>query len=944
MYLKHFFLHTQPKMNVLAMGSFFLGLALLCIIWRILSTSHKRNKTLPPPEPSGAWPLIGHMRILNSQIPIFRALGDLADKQGPVFSIRLGMRRTLVISSWESVKECLKTNDRNFLNRPSFAASKYMGYDDAFFGFHPYGEYWLEMRKIVTQELLSNHRLQLFIDVRVSEIETCIKELYTTCSNGSVLVDMSQRFSYVVASVMLRLIAGKRYCGGIGKESEAFGRAIKEFFYLSGVLVMSDLIPFTGWMDFQGHLKSMKRVAKELDHVVSGWLEEHLQRREAVNVRKEEKDFMDVMLESLAVGDDPIFGYKRETIVKATALNLIIAGVDTTSVALTWRLSLLLNHTEVLKEVQKEIDIHVGTTRWVEESDIKNLVYFQAIVKETLRLYPPGPSLLPRRRLCPGISSGLQMLHLTLSRVLQGFNFSTAMNVQVDMSEGLGLTLAKATPLGVVLAPRLEHKMFLTSHGSIDVRGQQFEYVPFGSGRRLCPGISSGLQMVYLTLSRLLQGFSFSTAMNAQVDMSIFLGLALLCIIWRILSTSHKRNKTLPPPEPSGAWPSIGHMRILNSQIPIFRALGDLADKHGPVFSIRLGLRRTLVISSRESVKECLKTNDRKFLNRPSSAASKYMGYDDAFFGFHPYGEYWLEMRKIVTQELLSNRRLQMLMNVRVSEIDTCIKELYTTCSNGSVLVDMSQWFSHVVASVMFRLLAGKRYCGGIAKESEAFVRAIKEFFYLSGVLVMSDLIPFTGWMDLQGHLKSMKRVAKELDHVVSGWLEEHLQRREAVNVRERRKDFMDVMLESLAVVDDPIFGYKRRTIVKATALRFLTSHGSIDVRGQQFEYVPFGSGRRLCPGISSSLQMLHLTLSRLLQGFSFSTAMNAQVDMSEGLGLTLPKATPLEVVLAPRLDHKINGKYFSRASSSMHHMENTVNQSQKKQNLTTTEPLVHGL
>ncbi|KAJ6304546.1 hypothetical protein OIU77_018244 [Salix suchowensis] len=320
MYLKHFFLHTQPKMNVLAMGSFFLGLALLYIIWRILSTSRKSNKTLPPPEPSGAWPLIGHMRILNSQIPICRALGDLADKHGPVFSIRLGLRRTLVISSRESVKECLKTNDRKFLNRPSLAASKYMGYDDAFFGFHPYGEYWLEMRKIVTQELLSNRRLQLLMNVRVSEIETCINELYTTCSNGSVLVDMSQWFSYVVASVMFRLIAGKRYCGGIAKESEAFGRAIKEFLYLSGVLVMSDLIPFTGWMDLQGHLKSMKRVAKELDYVVSGWLEEHLQRREAVNVRKEEKDFMDVMLESLAVGDDPIFGYKRETTVKATAL------------------------------------------------------------------------------------------------------------------------------------------------------------------------------------------------------------------------------------------------------------------------------------------------------------------------------------------------------------------------------------------------------------------------------------------------------------------------------------------------------------------------------------------------------------------------------------------------------------------------------------------------
>ncbi|KAL9373332.1 hypothetical protein Peur_032952 [Populus x canadensis] len=507
MYLTHFFLHTQPKMKVLAMESFFLGLVLLCMIWRILSTSHKRNKTLPPPEPSGAWPLIGHLRILNSQIPFFRILGDLADKHGPVFSIRLGMRRTLVICSWESVKECFKTNDRKFLNRPSFAASKYMGYDDAFFGFHLYGEYWLEMRKIATQELLSNRRLELLKHVRVSEIETCIKELHTTCSNGSVLVDMSQWFSCVVANVMFRLIAGKRYCSGIGKDSGAFGRLIREFFYLSGVLVISDLIPFTEWMDLQGHVKSMKRVAKDLDHVMSSWLEEHLQRREVGRVRKEEKDFMDVMLESLAVGDDPIFGYKRETIVKATALNLILAGTDTTSVNLTWALSLLLNHTEVLKRAQKEIDVHVGTTRWVEESDIKNLVYLQAIVKETLRLYPPGPLLVPRESLEDCYVDGYLVPRGT-QLLVNAWKLHRDARIWENPYE-------------------FHPERFLTSHGSTDVRGQQFEYVPFGSGRRLCPGISSSLQMLHLTLSRLLQGFNFSTPMNAQVDMSEGLGLTL---------------------------------------------------------------------------------------------------------------------------------------------------------------------------------------------------------------------------------------------------------------------------------------------------------------------------------------------------------------------------------------------------------------------------------
>ena len=76
--------------------------------------------------------------------------------------------------------------------------------------------------------------------------------------------------------------------------------------------------------------------------------------------------------------------------------NLIAAGVDTISLTLTWAMSLLLNHFQVLKLAQEELDFHVGRERWVQESDIKSLTYLQAIIKETLRLYPPGPLAVPR--------------------------------------------------------------------------------------------------------------------------------------------------------------------------------------------------------------------------------------------------------------------------------------------------------------------------------------------------------------------------------------------------------------------------------------------------------------------------------------------------------------------------------------------------------------------
>ncbi|KAE9463466.1 hypothetical protein C3L33_04604, partial [Rhododendron williamsianum] len=75
---------------------------------------------------------------------------------------------------------------------------------------------------------------------------------------------------------------------------------------------------------------------------------------------------------------------------------MILAGSDTTTAAMIWALSLLLNHNKYLKLVQQELDMHVGRERWVEESDIKDLIYLQAVVKETLRLYPLGPLSIPR--------------------------------------------------------------------------------------------------------------------------------------------------------------------------------------------------------------------------------------------------------------------------------------------------------------------------------------------------------------------------------------------------------------------------------------------------------------------------------------------------------------------------------------------------------------------
>lgn len=251
----------------------------------------------------------------------------MADKYGPVFTIRLGSHRVLVLSGWEMARECFTVHDKVFSTRPSIAASKLLGYDYAMFGFAPYGSYWREMRKIATIELLSNHRLDMLKHILTSEVKTVIKELYKLwVSKGSaesgVLVDMKQWFGELTHNIALRMVGGKRYFGANADfdedEAHRYQKVMREFFSLFGVFVLSDAIPYLGWLDMNRYESRMKKTAKELDALIGGWLEEHKQKRLLDKKRKEEQDFMDVMLNTLK--DAKISGFDADTINKATCL------------------------------------------------------------------------------------------------------------------------------------------------------------------------------------------------------------------------------------------------------------------------------------------------------------------------------------------------------------------------------------------------------------------------------------------------------------------------------------------------------------------------------------------------------------------------------------------------------------------------------------------------
>ena len=187
---------------------------------------------------------------------------------------------------------------------------------------------------------------------------------------------------------------------------------------------------------------------------------------------------------------------------------MIAGGNDPIVVTLTWATSLLLNNCHVLKKAQDELDNQVGKERIVNKSDINKLVYLQAIVKETLRLYPGSPLSGPREFTEDCTISGYHVPKGT--RLIPNL-----WKIQTDHHKW-------SDPL------KFKPERFLTTHKDIDFNGQNFEFIPFGSGRRICPGASFGVQMVHLALASFLHMYDISTPLNVKVDMTESFGLTNL--------------------------------------------------------------------------------------------------------------------------------------------------------------------------------------------------------------------------------------------------------------------------------------------------------------------------------------------------------------------------------------------------------------------------------
>ncbi|XP_042015621.1 cytochrome P450 71AU50-like [Salvia splendens] len=474
------------------------------IIWAVLPATllvylliTRNNTQTPPPGPTGL-PILGHFHLLGPNPHV--SLRNLARNHGPVMGLRFGLVPAVVVSSPAAAELALKTHDLVFASRPRNDASRVISYDQRNLVFGPYGPYWRDMRKLCTLHLLSAAKITQFEPLRKAEVGLLVASLKEAA--GAEVVDLSARISAVSGDMNCLMILGRKYSDReLDEEEEGFKALFTETVEVAAQFNLADYFPCLGSLDLQGLNRKMTRLSKVFDAFLERIIEDHVRRRWE---RERGEDFVDIMMAIMESGEAG-FEFDRRH-VKAVLLDLLIAGMDTSATATDWAMSDLMRHPAVMKKLQREIESVVGLDEMVEESHLDKLDYLDCVVKESMRLHPVAPLLIPHESMedCE----------------LQGFHIPKKSRLMVNV-------WAMGRDPDVWDNPdAFTPERFVGS--DVDVRGRHFQLIPFGSGRRGCPGLQLGLTVVKLVVAQLVHCFDWELPNGMKpedIDMCEHFGL-----------------------------------------------------------------------------------------------------------------------------------------------------------------------------------------------------------------------------------------------------------------------------------------------------------------------------------------------------------------------------------------------------------------------------------
>ncbi|KAJ3669211.1 hypothetical protein LUZ60_011161 [Juncus effusus] len=466
-----------------------IGLFLAILSYIVLN--RLRFKLPPGPRP---WPVVGNLYDIK---PVrFRCFAEWAEKYGPIMSVWFGNSLTVVVSTTELAKEVLKEKDQQLADRPRNRSTHRFSRGGMDLIWADYGPHYVKVRKVCNLELFSPKRLELLRPIREDEVTAMVESIFRSCTQSeekSLIV--REHLSGVAFNNITRLAFGKRFMdsnGVIDEQGKEFKAIVANGIKIGASLSIAEYINWLRWLcplDEELYRSHNER----RDELTVKILEEHTKMRQKTGQAKQH--FVDALLTlkgQYDLSDDTIFGLLWD---------MITAGMDTTVISVEWAMSELVRNPRVQAKAQEELDRVVGRNRVMNETDFQNLPYLNAIVKESLRLHPPTPLMLPHKA--------------TQNVKLGGFDVPKGSNIMVNV-------WALARDPKVWKNP-LEYRPERFIEEEIDIKGADFRVLPFGAGRRVCPGAQLGINLVMSMLGHLLHHFEWTLpegVKEEEVDMS----------------------------------------------------------------------------------------------------------------------------------------------------------------------------------------------------------------------------------------------------------------------------------------------------------------------------------------------------------------------------------------------------------------------------------------
>ncbi|XP_048329022.2 phenylacetaldehyde oxime monooxygenase CYP71AN24 [Ziziphus jujuba] len=456
---------------------------------------------LPPSPPK--LPIIGNLHQL-SNLP-HRSFQELSQKYGPLMLLNLGYTPILVVSSADIAKEIGKIHDIVFANRPKSMAADIFFYGCLDFAFVPYSEYWRQAKKLCVVELLSMKRVQSFGFIREEETAGLVRKLRNASSSGFT-VNLSQMLSEISSNVISRCILRQK-C----QEHEtrtAFGELTKRVMFHLTSFKFGDYFPYLRWMDVvTGMASSLNSTFRELDLFLEKIIEDH---KAALSGKDEQssdhKDIVDILLE---VQKDGVYDIElANDNIKAILMILFVGGSDTDSVTMEWAMAELVRNESIMKKAQEEVRRVVGKKSSIDVNDINQMDYLKCVIKETLRLHPAGA--LNLRETSESVKLGGYDIPPKTKVILNSWAIQRDPNFWDRPEE--------------FVPERFQNNQ-------VSFKGQDFQLVPFGFGRRQCPGMTFAMSLVEYVMANLLYWFDWklpceNNGMPKNLDMNESAGLS----------------------------------------------------------------------------------------------------------------------------------------------------------------------------------------------------------------------------------------------------------------------------------------------------------------------------------------------------------------------------------------------------------------------------------